>query len=145
LAEFPSGNVRDASGKLINTANDGIEYLDEGIRSTPQPFNGAANGGAKLLSQYSRFPRIATKFAEHGKEWTSTGIEAYYKRAISLADNKVGGNVLGFTSKEGWVFRMNSRTGEFLTVRPDGTIATFFRRVSDPAKYWAEQMRKYGH
>ena len=38
FAEFPSGNVRDASGKLINTANDGIEYLDEGLRMTEQPF-----------------------------------------------------------------------------------------------------------
>jgi len=105
----------------------------------------AAKGGTRLLPQaYSRFPRIATKFAEHGGDWTSAGIDAFYKRAISLADTKIGGNILGFTSKEGWVFRMNSRTGEFLTMKPNGEIATFFRRLSDPAKYWAEQVGEYG-
>jgi len=73
FAEFPSGNVRDASGKLMNTANNGIEYLDEGVRSTPQPFAGGANGGLKLTAHGAE--RIAGASATRGGVLSVEGIK----------------------------------------------------------------------
>jgi len=94
---------------------------------------------------YSRFPNALKKFEKHAADFTSiSDVDVYYKRAVSLADSGIGGNILGFTSKDGWIFRMNSNTGEFLTINPSGEITTFYRRLSDPLEYWAEQVNKYG-
>lgn len=62
-----------------------------------------------------------------------------------MADSEIGGNILGFVSKEGTAFRMNIKTGEFLTIRPTGEISTFFRRMQESLQYWAEQLQKYGN
>jgi len=122
----------------------GAQELEKGVKLV-EGATEIVKGTDKLLpGAYGRFPRIATKFAEHGSEWTSAGIDAYYKRAVLLADSKVGGDILGFTGKGGWIFKMNSKTGEFLTIRPNGKITTFFRRLSNPVEYWAEQIRKHG-
>ena len=90
-------------------------------------------------------PNAAKKFAKHAKEFTSmSDVNVYYKRAAALADSKVGGDILGFTNRDGWVFKMNSKTGEFLTIKPGGQITTFYRRLEEPLNYWAEQIAKHG-
>jgi hypothetical protein len=63
---------------------------------------------------------------------------------LDLANSSIGSDILGFTSRDGWMFRMNAKTSEFLTMKPNGEIETFFRRLSDSSKYWAEQIAKYG-
>jgi hypothetical protein len=100
----------------------------------------------KLLPpKFYRFPNVVKKFAKHSEDWTSIGgVEAYYKRALDLADRKLGGDILGFTSRDGWMFRMNAKTGEFLTMNPNGEITTFYRRLSNHLQYWSEQIAKYG-
>jgi len=40
---------------------------------------------------------------------------------------------------------MNMRTAEFGVMRPNGVIETFYRRLSNPTGYWAEQIKKYGN
>ena len=64
--------------------------------------------------------------------------------AVALAAHKVGGDILGFTSKNRFKFRMNAKTREFLTIKPTGEVQTFYRRINEPMKYWPNQIKKYG-
>lgn len=104
----------------------------------------AAKTGTKLLPEaYSRFSRFEYHFGKHAGEWGAVTKNAYYKRALSLLDGSVGGNIQGFTNTAGYTFRINMRTGEFGVMRPNGVVETFYRRLNDPAKYWAEQVAKW--
>jgi RHS repeat-associated protein len=107
---------------------------------------GAAKGGTKLLTQ-GRFPNFAKKFTKHSGEWSQWGSiskNAFYNRAVKLADSPVGGSIRGFTSKQGYGFRFNTRTGEFLTTHPNGTIQTFFR-PKQGLDYYLKQVQLYGN
>jgi RHS repeat-associated protein len=106
---------------------------------------GAARGGQQLLTA-GRFPNLAKKFGKHADEWSEWGSisqKAYYNRAVKLADGSVGGHIHGFTSKQGWNFRFNSKTGEFLTTHPQGHIETFFRPTNG-MDYYLKQLMLYG-
>ena len=106
----------------------------------------AAKGSTKLLTQ-GRFPNFAKKFTKHSGEWSQWGSiskNAFYNRAVKLADSPVGGSIRGFTSKQGYSFRFNSRTGEFLTTKPSGTIETFFR-PKQGLDYYLKQVQLYGN
>lgn len=89
--------------------------------------------------------KLERHFNKHKGDWGGNmpSASAYQARAKKLLNSDVGGDVKGFTSKDGWVFRYNSRTNEFTTAKPDGTIETLFRpgRGGD---YWTDQVTKYG-
>jgi pyocin large subunit-like protein len=84
-------------------------------------------------------------FAKQASEWGTGNItkDAYLKRAQNVLNSCVGGDIEGFVSKEGWVFRYNTRTNEFATAKIDGTIETLFR-PNTGIDYWYEQIIKYG-
>ncbi|SFB86386.1 hypothetical protein SAMN05421780_101804 [Flexibacter flexilis DSM 6793] len=106
----------------------------------------AAKGEIKLLSA-GKFPRLYFKFEKHAAEWSQWGFiskTAYNKRAVQLANSQIGGKIMGFTSKQGWVFRFNSATGEFLTSHPNGYIETFFRPKAG-LEYYLKQVQLYGN
>lgn len=77
-------------------------------------------------------------------EWGTKGItiDQYLNKARSLLNSQVKGDIDGFVSKEGWVFRYNTRTNELATAKPDGTIETLFR-PKDGINYWNDQVLKY--
>ncbi|MBG6131244.1 hypothetical protein IWQ47_002888 [Aquimarina sp. EL_43] len=103
-------------------------------------------GSTKFLTQ-GRFPNAANKFGQHSGEWSQWGSiskEAFRNRAIKLADSPIGAHIRGFTSKQGYGFRFNTRTGEFLTTHPNGTIQTFFR-PKQGLNYYLKQVQKYGN
>jgi len=115
----------------------------------PTP-GGEISAGGKVLkslpSSFSRFPNIMKKFGKHSDEWSQWGTiskQAFYNRAINLADNQIGRNIYGFTSKQGWMFQFNSKTGEFLTIHPKGYLETFFR-PSQGMDYYLKQVQLYG-
>lgn len=94
----------------------------------------------------SKFPRYNYKFGKHAVEWSQWGSiskTAYYNRAIRLAESQIGGKILGFTSKEGTIFRFNNATGEFVTKNPNGYIETFFR-PTEGLTYYLKQVKLYG-
>jgi pyocin large subunit-like protein len=68
--------------------------------------------------------------------------DIYLKRAKNLLNSDVGGDIDGFVSKDGWVFRYNKRTNEFATAKPDGTIETLFR-PKEGMDYWNNQINTY--
>jgi hypothetical protein len=85
---------------------------------------------------------LARHFAKHGSEWTSATESAYANRAIQLLSTEVGGNIQGFTSKAGTVFRYNVRTNE-LAIGANGQVQTLFRPTRG-LQYWLEQVKKFG-
>lgn len=92
----------------------------------------------------TRFPKAGKHHGKHAEEWEPPLTEEeYYERAEDLADAPVGGSVLGFTSEEGYTFRYNDETGEFLTMKPDGTIETLFKPERGK-EYYLDQLSKYG-
>ncbi|CAA7195192.1 hypothetical protein [Chryseobacterium potabilaquae] len=90
--------------------------------------------------------KLTKHFSKHTKDWSSWGSisnVAYYKRAVKLADSNIGGKVVGFVSKQGWTFKYNKATGEFLTIHPKGYIETFFRPKGG-MNYYLKQLQLYG-
>jgi len=107
----------------------------------------ASKGKEQLLLGAGKFPRIDYKFGKHAKEWSQWGSiskKAYYNRAVRLSENTIGGEIMGFTSPQGWNFRFNSATGEFLTTHPTGYIETFYRPTTG-MNYYLNQISKYGN
>ena len=98
----------------------------------------------EVLALTNRFPNLDRKFKKHGSEWGDGNLtkEAYRKRDNDLIDSKVGGDIDGFVSDEGTIFRYNNRTNEFATAYPDGSVQTLFRPTRG-ADYWATQINKY--
>jgi pyocin large subunit-like protein len=89
--------------------------------------------------------KLDVHFNKHGAEWGAGNItkEAYRKRAISILNSPIGGDIMGFTDKEGYRFRYNKKTNEFATGKPDGTVETLFR-PSNGLSYYEDQVKKYG-
>ncbi|WP_159396847.1 hypothetical protein [Sorangium cellulosum] len=112
--------------------------------AAPRPARGASQltPGVRGFASEAHLER---HFARHASEWGAGNITkmGYAKRAETLLRSPVGGDIQGFTSKRGWTFRYNSQTNEFATMKPDGTIETLFR-PRDGARYWAEQVGRYG-
>jgi hypothetical protein len=105
----------------------------------------SAKASQKLLpNAFNRFSQLEKHFLKHAGEWGLISKEMYYKRAIQLMEEPIEGNIVGFTNKAGYTFKMNLRTGEFGVMRPNGVIETFFRRLKDAEGYWKEQIIKYG-
>jgi len=87
--------------------------------------------------------KIDGHFNKHKLEWENITKEEYLKRSKELLNSKVGGNIDGFVSKDGTVFRYNAATNEFATAKADGTIETLFR-PKNGIEYWKDQKIKYG-
>ena len=106
-----------------------------------------AEVGAKTrLLPPDKFPNLSKKFSKHSGEWSQWGEfseEIFYKRAVDLADSLAGGHIREFVSKQGWIFKFNSNTGEFLTIHPNGHIETFFR-PEQGLDYYLKQVQIYG-
>ncbi|GHU49907.1 hypothetical protein FACS1894200_09060 [Spirochaetia bacterium] len=71
--------------------------------------------------------------------------EQYENKAIKLLNSKVEGNVLGFTSDSGRVYRYDKEKREFGIVEPNGEIACFFRpgnNKREGMKYWENQVEQ---
>jgi hypothetical protein len=107
-------------------------------------FTQAGNTSTKLLpNAYNRFAKFEYHFGKHAGEFGAVTRDSYYKRALSFLNGTVGGDIQGFTNSTGYTFRMNMRTGEFGVMRPNGVVETFYRRLNDASKYWAEQVAKW--
>jgi RHS repeat-associated protein len=55
-----------------------------------------------------------------------------------------GGNIVEFKSPEGYVHRVDSKTGEYGLLGPDGVINTVFKTDKNSMEYLNDQYQKYG-
>jgi len=131
------GMSRDNS----NIIDMGISLVGGGVAGT--------TGGTRLFNMLSKNfaspAQLSKHFLKHAAEWGGKMTELnYLNKARSLLASKVGGNILGFTSKEGTIFRYNKVSNEFATMKPNGVIETLFR-PKEGMKYYLEQVAKYGN
>jgi hypothetical protein len=142
-----------ALGAISGVAFAGVgKYVAKGVRALV-----SAKKASKVCNAIRALPspkwkatsfasdKLDKHFAKHAKEWGAGNITktSYLKRARSLLNSNVCGDIKGLTTKEGWVFRYNARTNEFATAKSDGTIETLFR-PNRGMDYWNEQVRIYG-
>jgi len=64
---------------------------------------------------------------KHGSEFGSITPNEYLRRARSLLDQDVGGDILGGVRANGDVWRFNAHTDDFAVRSADGIIRTFFK------------------
>jgi len=138
------GQGMSKATKLEVNLGKGAHKLEKGVKLVERATE-IDKGTDKLLpGAFNRFSKFEKHFGKHAKEWGGITKEAYYKRAITLMESSVSGDILGFTNSAGYTFRMNIKTAEFGIMRPDGMIETFYRRLNNSSAYWAEQVAKYG-
>lgn len=136
-------------GKTKTYSYFGGEWTEMKLITGDVPI-GPASGVSRLKSlpdAFSRFSKFSRHFLKHSKDWSQWGSiskVAYYNRAVKLADASIGGKVVGFVSKQGWTFKYNKTTGEFLTTHPKGYIETFFRPKAG-MDYYLKQLQLYGN
>jgi hypothetical protein len=87
-------------------------------------------------------PALDPKFNKHTGTWDS--LHNYYKIAWKLEDSPVGGDIMGFESKQGWLFRFNKQTGEFLARHALDYVVTLFR-PKEGLNYYLKQLELYGN
>lgn len=114
------------------------------------PGKGSKTNSVKWSAGNFASGKLDKHFQKHvvkKQEWADLGYsltkEGYLNKAKNLLNSNVGGDILGFTSQNGYVFRYNSKTNEFATAKPDGTIETLFR-PDDRMNYWKDQVKAYG-
>jgi hypothetical protein len=87
---------------------------------------------------------LDVKLTKHTGRWDS--FFNYSEIARKLAACPVGGYIMGFESKQGWLFRFNKQTGEFLARHPEPVdyVATLFL-PKEGLKYYLKQLELYGN
>jgi pyocin large subunit-like protein len=97
------------------------------------------------LLNFANPQKLTNHFLKHSAEWEGKLTELdYLNKARSLLTSKVGGNILGFTSKEGTIFRYNKVLNEFATMKSNGVIETLLKPERG-LKYYLDQVAKYGN
>ena len=86
---------------------------------------------------------LTNHFNKHAHEWGNKfkNAKQYLNAARNLLKSS-GKGIYEFTSRDGWFFKYNSNTNEFVCVSNKGTISSFFKPIEKIA-YWYEQVRKY--
>jgi hypothetical protein len=87
-------------------------------------------------------PALDPKFTKHTGTWDS--LPNYYEIAWRLKNCPLGGDIMGFESKQGWLFRFNKQTGEFLARHALDYVVTLFR-PKEGLKYYLKQLELYGN
>jgi hypothetical protein len=86
--------------------------------------------------------KYAKHYSDHGSDFGKVTKQEYLQGARNLLNSKNGGNIQGFTSKDGWLFKYNTKTNEFAVGSPQGTISTYFK-PNKGMEYWIEQIHIY--
>lgn len=63
----------------------------------------------------------------HGKEYPNMTKEQYAERALELIQLPIGGNILGYTTKQNRIVRYDIKTNDFVSGNPDIGIATMMK------------------
>ena len=69
--------------------------------------------------------------------------EQYEKRAVELAEMPVGGNILGYKTKEGHICRYDKEKNDYVKADIEKGIRTMFKPDEGEA-YYHRQQRKEG-
>ena len=93
-------------------------------------------------SNFSSDKKLAEHYKDHKADFGDVTKEEYVQGARNLLNQNNGGDIQGFTTKSGWLFKYNTKTNEFGLGHPEGTISTYFK-PKDGVQYWLDQISKY--
>ncbi|MDX2042628.1 MAG: hypothetical protein SF097_15510 [Acidobacteriota bacterium] len=80
-------------------------------------------------------------YEKHGNEFGSISQEEYLRRAQSLRDRAMGGDILEAARADGVITRFDRQTGAFLAFNADLTIRTYFK-PNDGEAYFKRQSKR---
>ncbi|CDI40588.1 Phage head morphogenesis protein, SPP1 gp7 family [Tepidanaerobacter acetatoxydans Re1] len=81
-------------------------------------------------------------YQRHSSDFGNITEKEYSVMAKDLLNSKITGDIDGFTTKQGYIFRYDKSNNSFAVARPDGVIATFFK-PDKGLEYWEGEKKKY--
>ncbi len=105
-------------------------------------YSDTKSGKVWLNSIFSTEKKFKKHIEKHLNEFGNITEGEYLDIARKLLASPIKGDVEGFTTKLGFVFRYNTATNDFAIGRADGYISTLYRPI-DGYKHWLEQTNGY--
>ncbi|MGN9164954.1 minor capsid protein [Tissierellaceae bacterium HCP3S3_D8] len=137
-------NLGDDLGVKSFEEFQNMKYNDsDGWNNIKQSYRENTSSKAWLKSEFPTEKSFNKHYDKHLNEFGNITKEEYLNRARELLSSSIkGGNVEGFKSEVGFVFRYNKETNDLAIGRPDGKISTLYKPV-DGYKHYLEQIEKY--
>ena len=104
--------------------------------------NGSNQAGKWDNATFQTEAKYADHYGRHGKDFGNISKGEYLQNARNLLNSKNGGSIQGFTTKDGWLFKYNTKTNEFAIGHPAGTISTYFKPDTG-IEYWLKQINDF--
>lgn len=110
-----------------------ITPIQKGVKQEPRPFESIK----KLHKHYLKHGTYFGFFDDNDEN-----MRLYEKLAIEFAKKEKTDTIEEFFNKNGFFFRYDSSTNEFLTMKPNGIIETYYK-PDKGVEYWEEQKKKW--
>lgn len=107
-----------------------------------QLYNDTNNGKVWLKAEFSSQKKFDEHIEKHLKEYGNITENDYLKIARKLLASPIKGDIEGFKSDLGFVFRYNKLTNDFAIGRPDGCISTLYK-PKEGYEHWLQQIKDY--
>jgi pyocin large subunit-like protein len=82
-------------------------------------------------------------FERHGNEYEAKTESEYENLAIEFREKPLDETTRSFISNDGYRFKYDESSNDFLITKPDGEIVTLYK-PTDGLAYWERQVLKYG-
>ncbi len=120
-----------------------LKYNDtESWENLKKLYGDTKSGKVWLNSTFSTEKKFKKHIEKHLNEFGNITEDEYLDIARKLLASPTKGDVEGFTTKLGFVFRYNKDTNDLAIGRADGYISTLYRPV-DGYEHWLEQINDY--
>jgi hypothetical protein len=127
-----------------NLSNDG----GPGSGRYPKGSGGKDENSFEPEGENPSIPGFAKKrnlnkhYADHGKQYPGLTKQQYQQKALDLVRSPVGGDVIGYKSRDGAIVRYNTATNDFVKAYSTG-IATMYK-PDDGLAYYERDKKKKG-
>lgn len=121
-------------------------YIDKNTNRLPSSMSYSIyknNLSGKNWTAVDFAPGKLQKHSKHLNEYDNISLEEYRDMAVKLLESPIGGNIEGFTTKDGYVLRYDIKSNDFASAKPNGVIETMFKPKRGKI-YWKKQIDKYG-
>ena len=145
-ADFDEGKVK---------RNKKGQFSSKGSDNTTKPLTNPQNNDIVNVSSQGKNSLKVKSFKnkqhfnnhweKHKEQYEKLGIskEEYQKNAVELAESPVGGNILGYKSKDGYICRYNTESNDYVKADINKGVRTMFKPDSKE-EYFREQKEKEG-
>ncbi|MBU5677900.1 minor capsid protein [Alkaliphilus sp. MSJ-5] len=137
---------KDILGKEVPKSFDKFQELkynnSEEWKGLQQLYRDTNSGKVWQNAEFSTEKLFNKHYDKHLSEYGNITKEEYLNMARDLLASPVKGDIEGFKSGIGFVFRYNKTTNDFAIGRADGYISTLYKPI-DGYEHYLEQVEKY--